>query len=417
MLQAALQQAGISGVTTVVPGSVERTTPSRGAIETGTPGRPTSGTPGTQPGSPTPVNEPPGVVAAGGKDPLDVLDSVKLIDAGRLAEIDQALRDRLLTAADAEMLRTLEKAGARVRGAAQHTDLAADVKGLAAENVCELVGSARVAELGISEDSLLGRAFAKLAEKWTRWTTQAVKDTAAVLRDMLGLGLADTHTLVRLLTERIPTAWKGLESTLRKRALDQLYGRRGDEQRGEVPDTLVRPGDIRAALAEVGGLPPGGVTERGRTARDDEALGGLALGRDVVSLVDERAARIGFSWKYGITPRGRQFEPHRKLNGDRFTGWDDPRLVPPPEHAWVGPFMAPGDHDGCLCDYVPTWAITPTVGLLATEIEPESVGMSTERLLAELDDQAGRKNTTAQRSRDERDRILAVQREWMESTT
>lgn len=412
MLQEFLRSMGIGGVTTIVPGTAERISPNRGAIEAS---RPTSGTPGTQPSSPTPVATPEGVAASGAPSQQRVLDSVRLITAERLAEIEQALRDRLLVAADAEMLRCLEKAGARVRGSLQRrdADLAAEVKGLAAESVCSMVFE-RAGDLGLGEDTLLGQAFTRLAKKWTDWTMAAVRDVARAVADMLGLSLVDTNALVRKLSARIPTAWKSLETRLRSRALDRLYGRSGDELRGEVPDTLVRPGDIRSALAEIGGLPPGGV-DGNRVTRPGEVLGGLALGRDITELVDSKAARVGFVWKYGITPRGRQFEPHRNLNGHRFTDWDDDALIPPAEHAWLGPRMAPGDHDGCLCDYVPAWAIIPTIGQIAMDIEPETVGMGTERMLAELDDQAGRVGTTAQRTRDERDRILAVQREWMET--
>jgi hypothetical protein len=60
--------------------------------------------------------------------------------------------------------------------------------------------------------------------------------------------------------------------------------------------------------------------------------------------------------------------------------------------------------------------VPEAVGLVTAELEPESPGMVSDRLLAELDDAVGRRGTTAQRNRDERDRILAVQREWMEST-
>jgi hypothetical protein len=416
LLQEALLDLGMGGVTTVVPGAVARTTPNRAQIEAGPrpPDRPGTGGPGAQPPQPVPQTRESGMVGAASAQ--KVLDSVRLVSAEQLVDIERQLRDRLLVAADAEMLRALEKAGSRVRASLQQRDksLAADVKGMAAEDVCGLVGAERIAELGIQEDTLLGQAFTRLAKKWTTWTTQAVREVGRTVASMLGLSLVDTSTLVRSLTARIPTAWKGLESRLRQRALDKLYGRGGFEPRGEVPDTLVHPSDIRAALSEIGGLPPGGVDERGAAAVPGEVLGGLALGRDITSLVDEKAARVGFSWKYGITPRERQFEPHRKLGGHRFTGWDDAALIPPAEHAWLGPRMAPGDHEGCLCDYVPVWAILPTIGTLAMEVEPETVGMGSERLLAELDDAAGRKGTTAQRTRDERDRVLAVQREWME---
>jgi hypothetical protein len=421
MLAQALEGLGIGGVTQVVQGQVSRT-PDRGAIEVGTPGGPngstrggTSGAPGRAPTSPTPVEQPAGMQGAAA--PQDVLDSVRLVTGDRLAEIEAALRDRLLVAADLAVLRALEKAGSRVRAAAQKDrTLAAEVKGLDAEDVCPLVGADRIAQLGLTEDSLLARAFEHLRGKFTAWTTSAVQAVARTVAEMLGLKLTDVAALTRRLAARIPAAWKSLEHRLRKRALDKLYGRHGDELRGEVPDTLVRPGDIRAALSEVGGLPPGGVDADGVTTRPDETLGGLALGRDITHLMGHAADPIGFSWKYGVTPRERQFEPHRRLNGHRFPDWDDAGLATDASTAWIGTHFAPGDHNGCLCDYVPTWAIAETFGTIATEIEPETVGMGTERLLAELDDAAGRRGTHAQRSRDERDRILAVQHAWMKET-
>ena len=368
----------------------------------------TNGSPGTAPTRPTPAT-PTGM--QGAASPQGVLDSVDLITGESLAEIDRALRDRLMVAADDAVLRALEKAGSRARSSLQQRN-----RELAAEDVCPRLGEERLGELGLREDSLLAKAFDALGGKFVRWTTQAATQAARLVSDMLHLPLTALAALTRTLTARIPAAWKGLESRLTARALDRLYGRTGDEQLGEVPDTIVSPGDIRAALAEIGGLPPGGVGGDGATIRPDEVLSGLALGRDIVEAIEQRADRVGFSWKYGITPRERQFEPHKRLNGRRFLGWDDAGLLTDASTAWVGTHFAPGDHPGCLCDYVPTWAITETIGTIAMEIEPESVGMGTDRLLAEMDDAAGRKGTYAQRNRDERDRILAVQRDWMERT-
>jgi len=407
VVQALIAQAiggdgvSVNGQSTPTPRAIEVSRPESSGETTS--GAPTSGTSGTQPTQPVPS----GVVAA--VNPQRVLDSVTLLSGDRLAEIERALRDRLVVAADDALVRALEKAGSRVRASLQQKDktLAADVKGLAAEDVCPLVGQARIAELGIREDTLLGRAFDYLAKKFTAWTTQAVRDVARTVADLAGLTLPQVAALVSKLSARIPTAWKTLEARLQARALDRLYGRGGDEERGEIPDTIVSPGDIRAALSEIGGA----------AGTDGAQAGGLALGTDVTGVIDEQADRVGFSWKYGITPRERQFEPHRQLNGHRFESWSDAGLATNAQTAWVGTHYAPGDHDGCLCDYVPTWAILETFGTIDQEIEPENVGSISDRVLAQLDDAAGRRGTHAQRNRDERDRILAVQREWMELTT
>lgn len=420
LLRQAIPDLGGIGVTTI-NGEVA---PRRGEITTTRPDRtpgapaevgPSTGGPGTQPTSPTPA-PPAGIQAAGTPrpDPL----APKVITADELMEIERALRDRLLVAADDAVLRALERAGTKVRAAAQRKDkeLAAETKGMAAEDVCPLAGQERIQALGLTEDILLAAAFAYLAGKFTQWTTGAIQQTAKAVAGMLGLPLTAVATLVQSMTSRIGAAWNALEHRLRERTLDKLYGRAGDEMRGEVPDTIVRPGDIRAALTEIGGVPPGGVHEDGTPGRDGEVLGGLATGREVTDLIDSRAARLGLIWKYGITPRARQFDPHKRLNGERFSGWDDERLIPDAQYAWVGPHYAPGDHTGCLCDYVPAWALSPTRDLVEAELVTEQPGMRDVRYLAGTDDAAGRKGTVAQRTRDQRERVLAVQNDWLRRT-
>jgi hypothetical protein len=344
-----------------------------------------------------------------------------VVTGAELAEIERSLRERLAVACDMALIRALERAGSKVRSAAQHTSMAAELKGLDPVAVCPLVvgagdGPTALHELGLTEDSLLGEAFTALHEKFTRWTTDAVKATVRTLASTLDLPLTAVSALAQTMTSRIGTAWKGLEHRLKMRALRKLYGMAEDELRGEVPDTLVLPGEIRAALAEIGGLPPGGVTEDGTPARPGEMLGGLATGRDVMALAGEQADLLGFIWKYGVTPRGRQFEPHRRLEGERLAGWDDQRLVPAAEMAWVGPHFAPGDHGGCMCDYIPAWALPAQRELVTGIAMDEQPGMRSVRLLAELDDAAGRR-TSATSTRDERDRIVALQRGWLEKTT
>lgn len=414
LLQEAIPGLGGIGVSTV-NGRVE---PRRQEIITTRPPDkpaeigPAGGSPGQQPVTPTP--QPPSGVQASAA-PL----APRVITAEDLMEIERQLRERLLTAADDAVLRALEKAGTRVRSTAQKRDrdLAMTLKGLDPLSVGPMAGAAKIQELGITEDVLLAAAFAYLATKFTQWTTGAIKATAKSVAGLLGLPLTAVATLVQSMTSRIAPAWKSLEHRLRERTLDKLYGRKGDELRGEVPDTLVLPGDIRAALTEIGGNPPGGVHDDGTATRPGEVLGGLATGRDVTTLIDERAARIGLIWKYGITPRHREFEPHKALNAKRLEGWGDPALVPPAEYAWVGPHFRPGDHAGCLCDYVMAWALSPTRDLVTDELVAEAPGMTDVRHLAGTDDTAGRKGTVAQRTRDQRDRVLAVQNEWLRRTT
>lgn len=398
-----------SGIQVIQPGSGPVT------IDSPPPNRvPKTGSPGVAPPNPIPATPPIGARVA------SAVPGIRVVDGAELVEIERSLRERLAVACDMALLRALERAGSKVRSAAQHTAMAAEVKGLEPTVVCsrvvELAGSPHAAlqELGLTEDLLLATVFTGLAEKFTRWTTDAIKATTKTLANTLGLPLTSVAALAQSMTSRIGTAWKGLEGRLRARAIRKLYGHADDELLGEVPDTIVLPGEIRAALAEIGGLPPGGVTEDGTPARSGEVLGGLATGRDVLALAATQADLLGFTWKYGVTPRNRQFEPHRRLDGTRLSGWDDRRLVPSEEMAWVGPHYAPGDRSGCMCDYVPAWAI-PVHREQVADILEEKPSMRDVRILAELDDHAGRR-TSAQATRDQRDRIVALQQQWLERT-
>lgn len=380
----------------IVPGQVVR--PGQAQLPAGQPTQP-----GQAPSQPVPQTAPPGARTAAGSQ--GVLDSVRLISGEALADIDRELIERIRQAAEVELAVALRKAGSKIKAQVQGKDkaLAAQLTGMEPDAVGAFVGYDRLGELGLTEDILLAAAFAYLAGKFTSWSTTAVKQSVTLLADMIGLPLVTVQALASAMTERIPRAWKKLEASLRERALNALYGRKGDVlPDGEVPDTIILPGDIREALGEIGG------------GYDPGHPGGLALGGDLLREVDRRAESLGFSWRYGVTPRARAFHPHRELAGERFESYTDDRLVPEPRYAWLGPFMHPGDHKGCMCDAVPTWAVDEADVLAHGVITPETPGMHAERVLAELDDAAGRTGTHSQRTRDERDRMVEVQRAWIE---
>jgi hypothetical protein len=343
-----------------------------------------------------PQTAPQGARVASGAPSLVVTGDI-------LADIDRALTERLRTAADDAIVRALEKAGGRIKSSVQghkDTSLTERLKGVEASEIGAMVGYDRIRELGLTEDVLLAAAFAYLSVQFTKWTAAAVKQSVKAAASIVALPLTAVAALTQSMTSRIPAAWKVLEDSLHKRALDKMYGRAGDELRGEVPDTIVYPGDIRAALAEVGG---GGE--------------GMALGHDVLRAVDERAHNLGFTWKYGITPRNRAFEPHLHIAGQRFESFADPALTPPPGYEWLGAKMKPGDHAGCCCNYIPSWAVDAEDVHSAGVVSSESPAMRADRLLAEGDDRAGRTGTYAQRARDQRQHIESVQEQWLNRST
>ena len=351
----------------------------------------------------TPQAPPPGARVASAADPHGVLDSVKIITAEQLADIDHELIERIRATAEADLQRALEKAGAKIKAQVQgrkFAALAAELKDVPPALAGRTLGQVRVTELGLTEDVLLSLAFSYLASKFAAWTASSIKLSVKAVAGMVGLPLTAVAQLTQAMTDRIPAAWKKLEGTLRKRATDSMYGRSGDQLRGEVPDSVILPRDIREALAEIGG--------------HHDGPGGIALGGDLIRAIDSHAERIGFTWRYGITPRANAFEPHLNLAGRKFEGFDDPGLISPPQAEWVGTHLKPGDHSGCMCDSVYAWAIDEADQIARLADLPDSPAAHSDRVLAGLDEAAGRRGTWSQRATAERDRIVEVQRAWIE---
>lgn len=407
--------------------------------------RPAGGSPGNAPTRPTPEQAAAkrrglalaeALVAAATPDPTAGWDVNE--DAGRaLLELDRALRDRLLVAADALMDRALERAGSRVRSAVQRN--AATRAQFAATAPTDItryaahVGQAQCFAMGLNAQELLADAFDSLRGKFDRWTTSTIEAVANVVLKALGITGKDADRLrariVTQMTSRMPTAWERLRTGLFGVAERYLFRPDPEEPVGEHSDTIVPPSLIRAALAEVGGLPEGssGLDERGLPVDKSEALGGISNGTAVLgALADADALVLGYEWEYGMTPLSRQFDPHRQLDGYRFADWTDPRLVPESRYAWVGPHYTPGDHDGCQCDYRLVFAVPASVEdvpNLADHADPDTdLGEETQymkdiRDLAEGDDRAGRTGTTAQAERDTRDLLLALQKRHINGGT
>lgn len=81
--------------------------------------------------------------------------------------------------------------------------------------------------------------------------------------------------------------------------------------------------------------------------------GGTATGPTIRNLFREAdVITESYRWEYGAFPRTREFEPHRDLDDRIFENFDD-EVLRNPTGGWPGPFYMPGDHDGCVCDFVP----------------------------------------------------------------
>jgi hypothetical protein len=360
----------------------------------------------------------PPVSVRGAADQQRVLDSVppvKIVSGQSLVDLDRQLRARLLDAADQAITTAVEKAAKRIVSAAQHkvdASVLADHRGA---DLAAYLGPDGVAELGLTDDALLSAAFAYLYEKFMAWSLSTIADSIKLAVRVFGLELHAAASLRSKLAGRRQKSWARFEHSVKQRALAKLYGRGGVDETeglGEKVDSIVMPGDVRTALAEIGG----GHAEHGQSS---QPLGGIATGPDMLSEIDRKMDRVGFIWEYGITDgrRHAHFIPHLDLDGQRFTGWDDAGLKPDAAFAWVGDHYKPGDHKGCMCDYVWAWALDEHSAELQRQLaEPESPSMAGDRLLADLDQAAGRTGTTAQRAVATRERVLEAQRRWLANT-
>lgn len=339
------------------------------------------------------------------------------IEASReLMEIERNLRDRLIVAADAAMARVLERAGSRVRSRTNgKPDVRAKLEGYAVEEFAAILTEQGVMELGLDLDALLAGAFDELKRKFVDWATLGASRAARVALKLLGLsatsddGKRVTQRIESELGGRVDGAWQRFSGGLRKLAAKHLYSPPGLPEKGEHNGTTVPTSLVRDALADVGGTLPG-------AAHNEAPQGGLTLGETVSTAIrDEGGQDVGYEWVYGITTLDREFHPHAALDGLRFSGWRDQKLSTAldPEGAWVGDFFHPGDHSGCMCDYVPVWAI-PEYKADLEALQVNSPNAESDRQLADLDRAAGRHNTTAALAAAERERIQELQQRFID---
>lgn len=385
----------------------------------------------TQPGQVSPDSGAPAaasnrlvkaLLAATGQPEADwVVDD----EAGRkLMEIDRALREQILAAAEAAMERALEKAGARVKSKAQKDKaLAAQLVSMPALDIAPYVSREGVLALGLNEQELLADAFAGLEKKFMAWTEAALAQVIAVVLSMLRVradskrGQRITERLRAAVQSRQGSGWSLLLAALTRLAERRLYDPTPTGEQGEArAESNVPLGIVRGALAHVGGtgVDTGEADIDGDAADASRPVGGVGLGQEVDDvLAEEGAQRLGFEWVYGVTPRN-IFPPHFDLDGERFSGWGDPKLVPSAQYGWVGSVFRPGDHRGCACDTIPVYAIREYAEVMHDRLAEETPGMKDVRRLAEEDDAAGRSGTSAQLTRDERDRIVALRKRFIE---
>lgn len=369
-------------------------------------------------GTGTPNTAPSGVTAAA--QPATYRLNTEL--GRRLMEIDRALRDGIIADTDTAIRRAIEKAGSRLRAkATRDPSIAASMRDQPLTAWAAKLGRDQCFALGADITFLLREAWDELRAKFTKRVTAAIQHIAELVVGKLLRRHPDdqaTNRIIAAMADRIPPAWERYRDMLQANTEAFLFGEGQQEQydEGELADSLIQPAAVRTVLADIGGLPEtSGGTHQGRSTTG-EPLNGLGNGHTVTRELDAAGIlTIGYLWVYGVTPQLRRFDPHWQLEGERFTSWNDDRLTPEPRYTkLVGAFYHPGDHRGCMCDYVPAYAVPAYAAQVAERLETPTKPTAEILALADDDDRAGRTGTTAQEIRDRYRDIQRLQARFME---
>lgn len=376
-------------------------------------------------------------VAAQGKREF-TSDSPKWrLDSGtgrKLADLERALMEQLLLAADAAVTNALRKAGSRLRSKAQKDQaLTLELRPYPVGTWAMRMGREQAFALGADLRFLLADAFNTLGAEFGKFVGRTVVKIVDQVLRLLKIkpdsreGRTTRERMTSDMAARTDQAWNDLHAALAARAERLLFDGEGEPLAdGETTSVIVPPWMVRNALAHVGGMPEtaSGFNERGNVPTG-EPITGLADGTTVTGeLAAHGVLPLGREWQYNPTLVRHTFEPHLDLDGLRFTSWSDESLRTDIHTAWIGPYYRPGDHEGCLCTSVPTYAIPDTppptppgqdaptpaderdwnkalADQLRERLRQPSQDMAYTIELAESDDAAGRRGTVAQRTRDE----------------
>lgn len=381
--------------------------------------------PSARPATATPRTAPPAVAAASVHGGLSGTPSV-IVASGQtrpsyrlatnefatLLNTERLMRADLTRACDKAVTDAVRRAGSRLRSKiSRDREMSLAVKDIPSERLCAHLG--REQALALADlPFLLNDAFSSLYDAYVGTVTVGLSVLLDKLAKVLRLDSKRTAAMRASLQQRVDNGWDYLTEALRARTERLMFRADPEEQPGEKFDTLVQPAVVRAALSVIGGLPETatGVDERGRSI-SGEPLGGIVGGETVRTAVEDAGGvEVGYTWVYGITSLADRFEPHWELEGQRFQDWTDPKLSSADtRYSFVGPYFRPGDHEGCMCDYVPAWALPDYAAQVDERLRVPTDAMAQLITLAEQDDQAGRKGTTAQYERDRWQEVQELQ--------
>lgn len=277
----------------------------------------------------------------------------------KLVEIDRDLRARLQTAANAAMLRQLERAGAKLRSkVAKDETLRQKISNRPNERAAAFIGEAALTAAGVSATDLLGGDWSALQQQFHRWTEAAQKRALGVAVAM-GVTSDAAASANAAQSQARDAGWAMLSGALTGLSQTLLYNPDPNTPAGSWgdlnPDTLVPTGTIRAALGIAGGADPATVSAGADgTLSTDGFVGQIGTGDTISGLLSDAGGEVAqWQWQHAGTAQN-PFGPHEDLDGVEFTSFDDDVLANS-EGFPEAEYYFPSDHDGCLCDAQPLW--------------------------------------------------------------
>jgi hypothetical protein len=275
----------------------------------------------------------------------------------KLASIDRDLRTRLQTAANAAMLRQLERAGARLRSkVAKDETMRTKIAHRANERAAAYAGQELLTAAGITTADLLTGDWSGLAAQFDKWT-KAAQDQALRVATAMGATISD-QTTARLATAR-QAAWVTMSTALGSLSEHLLYNPapNATSDWGDLnADTLVPAGLVRAAIGVAGGAAPSTVNLGADGSISTSGFTGQIGTGDIISGVLSDAGGQTDEWQWDHAGSVQDpFEPHLDLDGTQFAQFDDEALANPGDFP-PNEYLFPGDHGGCTCDAMPMWS-------------------------------------------------------------
>lgn len=291
--------------------------------------------------------------------------SVRL--SNRLTNIDTDLRLRVTTAANAALLRQLEKAGSRLRQkVANQSNLRDKIANTRAEHIMMKLGQTQVEATGLTASVLMNSDWEQFKEQWFNWTATAQAQAIKTAAELGGVTPEDAEAQVSAaMASGAQKGWELLTAAMDTLAVHAAYNPDPTITNEAAvlsmnPDTLIPTGVVRAALALAGGGTEqdfGLVTTVTGATVPAVALGvpvgGIGTGVTIGGLLTGSGAITdSYTWQHGVAKD--PFDPHLALDNVTFTSFTDPALANDGSFP-QNQFFMPGDHQGCSCDFSVNW--------------------------------------------------------------